>query len=401
MKQKTVLEALKKISINEAVNVEWPSWSLDAHTTFTSAPDCKNGGIHNQVAVGKEQAEFMLNNANFPFYMFETEAEKNNYILKAVELSRAKTVQSGASSSVTLGFRGMRYDDAVCDYIIKKSDLLTPEKVEKVLGEDLAKKFFLKWGKEFFDILVLDTTSSDRPIVKTLYAGTRNKINELKDVYRQTQKDISGDSLTAAETSEMILILFSQTDIKPILAPITNITYLTKTRGVDAEGNALIDLPIKLRGKIYINNKAIDVIPGAQENTAGNTIRNRTQATNQLLSNAKENFKNEAVRIFLEELNRSRGNKNVTKINANAKEKVASIAHWVTNCWDAHHAIDDDSADIIAYYKSLQALEIKNQVDRYLLTGEYNIIRKLQDGLPRSRDPIWAPPKYSGLDNIK
>lgn len=125
----------------------------------------------------------------------------------------------------------------------------------------------------------------------------------------------------------MTLILFSQTDIKPILAPITNITYLTKTRGVDAEGNALIDLPIKLRGKIYINDKAIDVIPGAQENTAGNTIRNRTQATNQLLSNAKENFKNEATRIFLEELNKSRGNKNVTKINADAKEKVASIAH--------------------------------------------------------------------------
>ena len=96
------------------------------------------------MAIGKEQAEFMLNNANFPFYMFETEVEKNKYILKALELSRAKTVQSGASSSVALGFRGMRYDDAVCDYIIKKSDLLTPEKVEKVLGEDLAKKFFLK-----------------------------------------------------------------------------------------------------------------------------------------------------------------------------------------------------------------------------------------------------------------
>lgn len=144
MKAKTLLEALKKISINEEVDVEWPSRSLDAHTTFTSAPDCKNGGIHNQVAVGKEQAEFMLNNANFPFYMFETEAEKNRYTIKAWKLSHAKTVQSGASSSAILGFRGMRYDNAVCDYVIKKSDLLTPEKVEKVLGEDLAKKFFQK-----------------------------------------------------------------------------------------------------------------------------------------------------------------------------------------------------------------------------------------------------------------
>lgn len=157
-----------------------------------------------------------------------------------------------------------------------------------------------------------------------MYAANREGVERIKAAYRQDTDN--GSSLTLVETSNMKLMLFSQTEIKPIIAPITTVTYRRRRRGIDANGVELIDLPIKLIGKIYINGEAIDIIPGARQNTSGNAMRNRTQATNQLLSDAKENFKKEAVRIFMEKLNQARNNKNISKINPDAKEKVSDNA---------------------------------------------------------------------------